>query len=62
MEFRSTSRGANDSRASVISVARIPEAAPRACAGTEFMMDSTFGEAKRPLPRPMTKIMTAKGT
>ncbi len=43
------------------SVERIPEAAPRCSAGTEFMMDAMLGDIKMPLPKPMTNRITAKG-
>src|SRR5579875_564452 len=42
-------------------VTRIPEAAPRWRAGTAFMMEEVFGEAKSPLAIPEKKRTTAKG-
>ena len=42
-------------------VTRIPEAAPRWRAGTEFMIEAVFGEANRPPPIPATNITVAKG-
>src|SRR5215469_7814567 len=40
-------------------VDRMPDAAPRWCAGTEDMMAAVFGEAKRPEPIPLPKISSA---
>jgi hypothetical protein len=42
-------------------VTRIPEAAPRWRAGTEFMIEAVFGAANRPPPIPETNITAAKG-
>ena len=40
-------------------VARVPEATPRAPAGTEFMIQAVFGERKPPIPRPITTSTAA---
>src|SRR5580700_4262428 len=40
-------------------VARIPDAAPLVSGGTEFIIATVLGLAKRPPPSPMTKIITA---
>src|SRR5260370_16269068 len=39
---------------------RMPEAAPRCAAGTLLMMDEVFGDAKRPEPIPLQKMISAK--
>ena len=41
-------------------VPRMPEAAPRSCAGTELMIADVFGAVNRPLPMPLTSRMSAK--
>ena len=41
-------------------VARIPEAAPRWRAGTEFMIPVVFGAAKRPKPMPFRNRRSPK--
>ena len=40
-------------------VPRMPEAAPRSYAGTEFMIAVVFGAVNRPLPMPLTSRMSA---
>jgi hypothetical protein len=42
-------------------VVRMPDAAPRCSAGTEFIIDAVFGDMKMPLPMPMTSSINAKG-
>ena len=42
-------------------VTRMPEAAPRWRAGTEFMIEEVFGEANRPPPIPLVNITNANG-
>ena len=39
---------------------RMPEAAPRCPAGTLLMIEDVFGDAKRPEPRPLQKMIAAK--
>ena len=41
-------------------VARMPDAAPRVCGGTELMMEAVLGAANRPMPAPMTARRMAK--
>src|SRR2546421_10626740 len=40
-------------------VDRMPDAAPRWCAGTEDMMAAVFGAANKPEPTPLPKISSA---
>ena len=41
-------------------VERIPDAAPRSPAGTLLMIAEVFGEANRPEPSPLPKMISAK--
>ena len=43
----------------LVTVARIPEAAPRSAAGTLDMTAAVFGAVKMPPPRPLRKISAA---
>src|ERR1700722_15610181 len=40
-------------------VDRMPDAAPRSCAGTDDMIAAVLGEANRPEPTPLPKISRA---
>src|SRR6266566_823250 len=43
----------------LLSIVRIPAAAPRVCGGTELMMALVLGETKKPEPPPISAINTA---
>ncbi len=40
-------------------VAIMPPAAPRALAGTEFIISARFGEENRPVPKPLIPMRSA---
>src|SRR3984957_4272823 len=47
----------DSTEAEFMKVAIMPPAAPRASAGTEFIISARFGEANRPVPKPFSAMM-----
>src|SRR6202046_4026097 len=48
----------DSTEAEFMKVAIMPPAAPRASAGTEFIISARFGEANRPVPKPLIATMS----
>src|ERR1700749_609887 len=49
----------DSTEAEFMKVATMPPAAPRASAGTEFIISARLGEANRPVPNPLNPMMIA---